>query len=173
MMLPGPPVPSLFLFRDTEALAACKNSSRCPSQKGFKYNKPGGFPPSPFPAAAFKAIPSISCPSFAEAHRCSLCPWKSFLSLEGGKKQREKKDFFPSCCKRGGWLGDLLGCYGLGPTGPCPAACGLPQRRSSMLVGALVEINASLVRSGLLARPFVFVRKVVTDGEWHKAHEWL
>lgn len=72
---------------------------------------------------------------------------------------------FPCCCKPAGWRGDPLGFYGSVSTLLCPAARGLPRRSSNTLAGAIVEINASVTLSGLLAPPFVIVRKVVTEGD--------
>ena len=143
----GLPSPLAPLFRAPETTAALNNSSQHPSQEGFQYNKPGVFSPLPFPAAVFKVIPCLSPHSFAEAHPCSLCLWKLFVSLE----EKKTKMIFPSCCKRADWLGDLLSFYCLIPALPCPAACGPAQCCSNTSAGAFVEINASSIRGGLLA----------------------
>lgn len=72
---------------------------------------------------------------------------------------------FSFCWKCTDLLGNLLR-FGFSCsvfTSPCPATCGLPQLCSNPLAGVFVEINASLILSGLLVEPFVTVRGVVTE----------
>lgn len=106
-------------------------------------------------------IPVLPHPSLAEAHPCCLCLWRLFVSY----LKKKTKMTFSSCWKCTDLLGNLLR-FGFSCsvfTSPCPATCGLPQLCSNPLAGVFVEINASLILSGLLVEPFVTVRGVVTE----------
>lgn len=126
MMLPGPPVPYLFLFRDTEALAACKNSSRCPSQKGFKYNKPGGFPLRHSQRLRLKRfLPYPALP--LQKHTAALSTHGNHSFLWRGEKNKErKKIFFPPAASVGAGWGTCSGVMAWVPQGLAQPPAGFP-----------------------------------------------